>query len=79
MSAVPVVVSVVPAIPAVMSPIVTGCEMSSPEVSAAPKMASASDMAAAKTATVPQYSSGSWGPSESDALLERDGRKWYTP
>ena len=34
---------------------------------------------AAKTATVPQYSSGSWGPRESDALLERDGRKWYTP
>ena len=34
---------------------------------------------AAKTAAVPQYSSGSWGPRESDALLERDGRKWYTP
>jgi len=34
---------------------------------------------AAKTATVPQYPSGSWGPRESDALLERDGRKWYTP
>jgi glucose-6-phosphate 1-dehydrogenase len=34
---------------------------------------------AAKTASVPQYPSGSWGPRESDALLERDGRKWYTP
>jgi len=34
---------------------------------------------AAKTASVPLYSSGSWGPRESDALLERDGRKWYTP
>jgi glucose-6-phosphate 1-dehydrogenase len=34
---------------------------------------------AAKTASVPQYASGSWGPRESDALLERDGRKWYTP
>ena len=34
---------------------------------------------AAKTATVPRYAAGSWGPRESDALLERDGRKWYTP
>jgi glucose-6-phosphate 1-dehydrogenase len=34
---------------------------------------------AARTATVSQYASGSWGPRESDALLERDGRKWYTP
>jgi glucose-6-phosphate 1-dehydrogenase len=34
---------------------------------------------AAKTASVPQYASGSWGPRESDALLERDHRKWYTP
>jgi glucose-6-phosphate 1-dehydrogenase len=34
---------------------------------------------AAKTASVPQYPSGSWGPRESDALLEREGRKWYTP
>src|ERR1051325_7310282 len=34
---------------------------------------------AAKTATVPKYASGSWGPKESDALLERDGRKWHTP
>jgi glucose-6-phosphate 1-dehydrogenase len=34
---------------------------------------------AARTATVPQYAAYSWGPKESDALLERDGRKWYTP
>ena len=34
---------------------------------------------AAKTAAVPQYPSGSWGPRESDHLLERDGRKWYNP
>jgi glucose-6-phosphate 1-dehydrogenase len=34
---------------------------------------------AAKTATVPQYASGSWGPAESEQLLERDGRKWYNP
>jgi glucose-6-phosphate 1-dehydrogenase len=34
---------------------------------------------AAKTATVPLYTAGSWGPRESDTLLERDGRKWYTP
>jgi glucose-6-phosphate 1-dehydrogenase len=34
---------------------------------------------AAKTAQVPQYPSGSWGPRESDQLLERDGRKWYNP
>jgi glucose-6-phosphate 1-dehydrogenase len=34
---------------------------------------------AAKTAAVPQYPSGSWGPHESDLLLERDGRKWYNP
>ncbi|HVO56579.1 MAG TPA: glucose-6-phosphate dehydrogenase [Dongiaceae bacterium] len=34
---------------------------------------------AAKTAAVPQYASGSWGPKESDALLERDGRKWHVP
>ena len=34
---------------------------------------------AAKTATVPQYPSGSWGPKESDQLLERDGRQWYNP
>jgi len=34
---------------------------------------------AAKTATVPQYKAGSWGPKESDVLLEREGRKWYVP
>ncbi len=34
---------------------------------------------AAKSATVPQYASGSWGPRESDLLLERDGRQWYNP
>jgi glucose-6-phosphate 1-dehydrogenase len=34
---------------------------------------------AAKTATVPQYPSGSWGPRESDQLLERGGRQWYNP
>src|SRR6201997_3828591 len=31
---------------------------------------------AAKTARVPQYAAGSWGPKESDVLLEREGRKW---
>jgi glucose-6-phosphate 1-dehydrogenase len=34
---------------------------------------------AAKSATVPQYPAGSWGPRESDALIERDGRRWYNP
>jgi glucose-6-phosphate 1-dehydrogenase len=34
---------------------------------------------AAKTAGVPVYSSGTWGPKESDQLLERDGRQWYNP
>jgi glucose-6-phosphate 1-dehydrogenase len=34
---------------------------------------------AAKSASVPQYQSGSWGPRESDVLLERDGRQWYNP
>ena len=34
---------------------------------------------AAKSATVPQYPSGSWGPHESDQLLERDGRRWCNP
>jgi len=34
---------------------------------------------AAKSATVPQYAAGSWGPRESDLLLERDGRQWYNP
>jgi len=34
---------------------------------------------AARTATVPMYAAGSWGPKESDQLLERDGRQWYNP
>ena len=34
---------------------------------------------AAKSAKVPEYAAGSWGPKESDNLLERDGRKWYNP
>lgn len=34
---------------------------------------------AAKTVTVPEYPSGSWGPKESVQLLERDGRQWYNP
>jgi glucose-6-phosphate 1-dehydrogenase len=34
---------------------------------------------AAKSARVPEYAAGSWGPKESDNLLERDGRKWYNP
>jgi glucose-6-phosphate 1-dehydrogenase len=34
---------------------------------------------AARTAKVPQYPAGSWGPRESDLLLERDGRRWYNP
>jgi glucose-6-phosphate 1-dehydrogenase len=34
---------------------------------------------AAKTATVPEYPAGTWGPKESDQLLERDARQWYNP
>jgi glucose-6-phosphate 1-dehydrogenase len=34
---------------------------------------------AAKTAGVPQYAAGSWGPRESDQLLEREGRQWCNP
>jgi glucose-6-phosphate 1-dehydrogenase len=34
---------------------------------------------AAKSATVSQYPAGSWGPRESDLLLERDGRQWHNP
>jgi glucose-6-phosphate 1-dehydrogenase len=34
---------------------------------------------ATKSASVPQYASGSWGPAESDALIERDGRHWHNP
>ena len=32
---------------------------------------------AARTATVPMYPAGAWGPKESDQLLERDDRQWY--
>jgi glucose-6-phosphate 1-dehydrogenase len=34
---------------------------------------------AARTGTVPTYPAGTWGPKESDQLLERDGRQWYNP
>src|SRR5258707_2139267 len=34
---------------------------------------------AAKTQTVPIYPAGSWGPRESELLLERGGRRWYNP
>ncbi len=34
---------------------------------------------AAKSVTVPQYASWSWGPRESEMLLERDGRQWHNP
>ncbi len=34
---------------------------------------------ATKSAVVPQYAAGSWGPAESDALIERDGRHWHNP
>ncbi|MGC1613416.1 MAG: glucose-6-phosphate dehydrogenase [Candidatus Acidiferrum sp.] len=34
---------------------------------------------AAKSAKVPEYPAGSWGPRESDLLLERDGKKWHNP
>jgi glucose-6-phosphate 1-dehydrogenase len=34
---------------------------------------------ATKTANVPQYAAGSWGPAEADALIERDGRHWHNP
>jgi glucose-6-phosphate 1-dehydrogenase len=34
---------------------------------------------AARTGTVPEYSSGTWGPKESEQLLERDNRTWYNP
>ena len=29
-------------------------------------------------AAIPQYESGEWGPSEADALMARDGRRWRT-
>src|SRR5690242_376007 len=34
---------------------------------------------AARTGTVPAYAANTWGPKESDQLLERDGRQWYNP
>src|ERR1700730_5887333 len=34
---------------------------------------------AAKNASVPLYPAGSWGPRESDLLLEREGRQWCNP
>jgi glucose-6-phosphate 1-dehydrogenase len=34
---------------------------------------------AARTGTVPTYPAGTWGPKESDQLLERDDRQWYNP
>ena len=34
---------------------------------------------AAKSVSVPQYASGSWGPRESDQLLEREARQWHNP
>jgi glucose-6-phosphate 1-dehydrogenase len=34
---------------------------------------------AAKTASVPIYPAGSWGPRESELLLERGGRRWFNP
>jgi glucose-6-phosphate 1-dehydrogenase len=34
---------------------------------------------AARTGKVPEYTAGSWGPRESELLLERDGRQWYNP
>jgi len=27
---------------------------------------------------LPHYGPGSWGPSEADSLLERDGRRWHS-
>ncbi|HKV26417.1 MAG TPA: glucose-6-phosphate dehydrogenase [Candidatus Acidoferrum sp.] len=32
---------------------------------------------AARSAKVPEYAAGSWGPREADQLLERDGRQWF--
>jgi glucose-6-phosphate 1-dehydrogenase len=34
---------------------------------------------ATRSAHVPQYPAGSWGPRESDALIESDGRHWHNP
>jgi len=32
-----------------------------------------------KNEKVTSYKAGSWGPKESDKLIEKDGRKWYKP
>ncbi len=34
---------------------------------------------AAKSAVVPSYPAGTWGPKESDVLLDREGHRWHTP
>jgi glucose-6-phosphate 1-dehydrogenase len=34
---------------------------------------------ATRTGKVPEYNAGSWGPRESDLLLDRDGRQWFNP
>ncbi|HYL63649.1 MAG TPA: glucose-6-phosphate dehydrogenase [Candidatus Methylomirabilis sp.] len=34
---------------------------------------------AARTAKVPEYAAGSWGPREADVLLERDEKQWFNP
>jgi len=34
---------------------------------------------AAKSVSVAQYASSTWGPRESDQLLEREARQWYNP
>src|SRR5579863_3441896 len=34
---------------------------------------------ASKSAAVPQYAAGSWGPRESDLLLQQDGNEWCVP
>ena len=33
---------------------------------------------AAGDAAIPGYEAGEWGPSEADALIARDGRRWRT-
>jgi len=34
---------------------------------------------AARSAKVAEYAAGSWGPRDSDQLLERDGKQWHNP
>ena len=34
---------------------------------------------AARSAKVPEYAAGSWGPRESDLLLQRDEKLWFNP